>query len=131
MDNQTLVYELAAKYIQSGAGGNGDFNYFRDHLVSYTTINGISFYKVGQDGGTEYFLGCSSRGTLYKRVVRNSYRIHMDLFEYHKLIKSEDDIEQQKAFSSEEELTSEEVTPLMSASQIGFIGKRNESKPYY
>lgn len=129
MDNQTLVYELASKYISSFSGGNGDFNYFRDHLVS-TTVNKIPFYKVGQDGGTEYFLGCSSRGTLYKRIVRNSYRIHMDLYEYHRLIKSEDDIEQQKAFNSEEELISEEITPLMSAAQIGFIGIKVD-KPLY
>lgn len=124
MDNQTLVYELAAKYIQSGTGGNGDFNYFRDHLVSHPHANGLSFYKVGQDGGVEYYLACSSKGTLYKRTVRNSYRVHMDVHEYHKLLKSNNSEDEQKAFNSEEELFTEEIVPLMYASQIGFIGNK-------
>lgn len=126
MDNQTLVYELAAKYIRSGpsGSGNGDFNYFRDHLVSHPHSNGLSFYKVGQDGGVEYYLACSSRGTLYKRIIRRSYRVHMDVHKYHKLLHSNNSEDEQKAFDSEEELISEEIIPLMYPSQIGFIGGR-------
>jgi hypothetical protein len=131
MDNQTLVYELAAKYIRSGTSGNGDFNYFRDHLVSYAHINGVSFYKVGQCGATEYFLGCTSKGTLYKRILTKSYRIHMNIFEYHQFLNSDDSTNEQKAFDSEEELISEQIIPLMYPSQIGFIGVKNETSSYY
>lgn len=130
MNNQTLVYELAAKYISSSAGDNGNFDYFRNHLVSDLHSSGISFYKVGQYGGAEYYLGCSNRGTLYKRVVRRSYRIHMDLYEYHKLLNSDNSVDEQKAFESEEELISEEIIPLMYSTQIGFIGQNNERKSY-
>jgi hypothetical protein len=131
MDNQSLVYELASKYISSFSGRDGDFNYFRDHLVAYPHSSGIPFYKVGQIGGAEYYLGCTSKGTLYKRVVRRSYRVHMDVHEYHKLIHSDNSEDEQKAFDSEEELFSEEIIPLMYASQIGFIGQKNEVKSYY
>jgi hypothetical protein len=130
MDNQTLVYELAAKYIQSGTGGNGDFNYFRDHLVSHPHANGLSFYKVGQDGGAEYYLACSARGTLYKRIVRRSYRIHMDIHNYHQLLHSDNAEDEQKAFDSEEELISEEIIPLMYSSQIGFIGIKDNNRSH-
>lgn len=122
MDNQKLVYEIAAKYISSFSGGTGNFDYFRDHLVSHPHSNGLHFYKVGQDGGTEYYLACSTRGTLFKRIIKRSYRIHMDIHEYHKLLSSNDIEDKYKAFESEEELISEEIIPLMYASQIGFLG---------
>ena len=127
MSNQDLVYKLATKYI---AGDNGDFNHYRDHLFG-ETHKGITFYKVGQDGSVEYYLGVSSRGTLYKRVVKRSFRVHMDLFDYHRLVKSDDDKEQVQAFDSEEELISEEIIPLLYPSQIGFIGGKNEIKDYH
>lgn len=131
MDNQTLVYELAAKYINSGTCGNGNFDYFRDHLVSHPHSSGISFYKVGQYGATEYFLGCTSRGTLYKRTLTKSYRVHMNVFEYHHLLNSDNTESEQKAFDSEEELFSDQIMPLMHSSQIGFIGVKNETSSYY
>ena len=127
MSNLDIVYSLASDYIK---GDNGSFDYRKDHLFG-ETVNGITFYKVGQDGSVEYFLGVSKLDTLYKRTVKHSFRIHMDSKEYYKLINSDLEQGQYKALASEEKLISEEIIPLAYASQIGFIGKDTKAKSYY
>jgi len=127
MNNEELVYKLASEYI---AGPNGTFDPSRDHLCG-ESYRGITYYKVGQDGPVEYYLGVSSRGTLYKRVVRHSCRIHMDAHEYNCLIASENEADNFSAYNAEEELISEEIIPLLYQSQIGFIGKDNRARSYY